>query len=198
MTCRDCIEEGTATGGPCTEPRHQAGPRFVHDAAAPGPECRHDDVRHAGTLVRDVPSAWRSDVYEFPDGEVTVVVGDCVCRAAMYQLEVQTSARRIRTRWVAEESDTPTGPRPLDYVYPPDQATQLWAALLDRTDERDRARRWAVALEQECARLADQVRVLTAQVSVLCDATGLDPAILTNLTDVALAAARATEPEDRP
>jgi hypothetical protein len=24
MTCRDCIEEGTATGGPCTEPRHQA------------------------------------------------------------------------------------------------------------------------------------------------------------------------------
>jgi hypothetical protein len=197
MTCRDCIEEGTATGGPCTEPRHQAGPRFVHDAAAPGPECRHEDVTPAGTLLLEVPSVWESSLYEFPPGQVSVVVGDCACRAVMYRLEITTQARSIRTRWVAESVGELSEPS-LGGTWEHDYGEIVAAAVSGAVEQRDRARRWAVALEQECGRLADQVRVLTAKVSVLCDATGLDPAILTNLTDVALAAARATEPEAAP
>jgi hypothetical protein len=195
VTCRDCIDEGTATGGPCTEPRHQAGVADViawsgpPDTDAAG--CRHEDVTPAGTLLRGVPSTWDSPLYEFPPGAVTVIVGDCACRAVMYRVEIATGARRIRTRWIAEE---PTGERG-ELSGPPsaqDYGEILAAAVSAAVEERDRARRWAVALEQECARLADQVRVLTATVSALCDATGLDPAIVADVVGVAAAAAEAT------
>jgi hypothetical protein len=116
MTCRDCIDEGTATGGPCTEPRHQAGVAAMT----------------AMTAMPAMP-VWSGP----PD----------------------TDAARCRHDDVVE-----------------------------RTEQRDRARRWAVALEQECARLADQVRVLTAINSALCDATGLDPATVQHVADVAVAA----------
>lgn len=35
MSCRDCIEEGTATGGPCDEPRHQGPTRETAETAQP-------------------------------------------------------------------------------------------------------------------------------------------------------------------
>lgn len=43
----------------------------------------------------------------------------------------------------------------------------LEARLRDLVDQRDRARRWAVRLEQECARLEQRVRFLEGFVEVV-------------------------------